>query len=421
MVTAMCPGGGKARPKGGIVRVCRLECRMRIAFYAPLKSPTHPTPSGDRRVGRLLMDALRLGGHAVELASEFRSFEGIGDPVQQTLIRNEGGVIADRLLEQWLAGAHQERPEVWFSYHLYYKAPDWIGPRVSKVLGIPYVVAEASYATKRASGPWAQGHTATRDAIQAASLLLCPTQHDVAGLQQVAVAPTLVVSLPPFLNPAPYRLAAQTRYGHRASLGVAHGLPVQAPWLVVVAMMRSGDKLASYRQLAQALERLMDLPWQILVVGDGSARAEIQALLEQAAPGRARFLGERGGDELVAIYAASDIFIWPSVNEAYGMAMLEAQAAGVPVVSCAVRGVPDVVCDGRTGLLAAPDDAAGLAQLTRELLLDSTRRVAMGQAAAQFVFEERSVEGAARLLNVALGDLKSHFPMTTRRTMHVPV
>ena len=412
MVTAMCPGGGKARPKGGIVRVCRLECRMRIAFYAPLKSPTHPTPSGDRRVGRLLMDALRQGGHSVALASEFRSFEGVGDPAQQTLIRNEGGVIADRLLEQWLAGARQERPELWFSYHLYYKAPDWIGPRVSKVLGIPYVVAEASYAAKRACGPWAQGHIATRDAIQAARLLLCPTQHDVAGLQQVAVAPTLVVRLPPFLDPTPYRLAAQTRDAHRASLGVAHGLPVQVPWLVVVAMMRSGDKLASYRQLAQALERLMDLPWQILVVGDGLERAEIQGLLEQAAPGRARFLGERGGDELVAIYAAADIFIWPSVNEAYGMAMLEAQAAGVPVVSCAVRGVPDVVCDGRTGLLAAPDDAAGLAQLTRELLLDSTRRVAMGRAAAQFVFEERSVGVAARLLDVALGNLKSHVPMT---------
>jgi len=417
----MCPGGGKARPKGGIVRVCRLECRMRIAFYAPLKSPTHPTPSGDRRVGRLLMDALRLGGHSVDLASEFRSFEGVGDPVQQTLIRNEGGAIADRLIAQWLAGPREKRPEMWFTYHLYYKAPDWIGPCVSKALGIPYVVAEASCAGKRASGPWAQGHLATCEAIQAASLLLCPTQHDVAGLQQVAVAPTRVVRLPPFLDPTPYRLATQTRDAHRASLCAAHGLPLREPWLLVVAMMRSGDKLASYRQLAQALERLMDLPWQILVVGDGLAYAEIQALLEEAAPGRARFLGERGGDELVAIYAASDIFIWPSVNEAYGMAMLEAQAAGVPVVSCAVRGVPDVVCDGRTGLLAAPDDAAGLAELTRELLLDSSRRVAMGQAAAQFVFDERSVGKAARLLNVTLGNLQSHAPANSSRAKRLPV
>lgn len=385
---------------------------MRIAFYAPLKSPSHDTPSGDRRVGRLLMDALRLGGHVVELASDFRSFEGGGSKTQQTLIRDEGSVIANRLVAQWLDCAASERPELWFTYHLYYKAPDWIGPRVSQALGILYVVAEASYAAKRAGGPWAVGHIAARDAIQAANLLLCPTHDDVAGLQQVAAPHTRIVRLPPFLDHAPYRQAALTRDARRAGLSGAHGLPAHEPWLVVVAMMRAGDKLASYRLLAQALERLMDLTWRILVVGDGSARAEIQALLEHAAPGRTHFLGERTSDELVSIYAASDICIWPSVNEAYGMAMLEAQAAGIPVASCAVRGVPDVVCDGRTGLLAAPGDAAGLADLARKLLTDPARRIAMGQAAAQFVASERSTSEAARRLNRAFADLQAPMPIT---------
>ena len=385
---------------------------MRIAFYAPLKSPTHNTPSGDRRVGRLLMDALRLGGHAVALASDFRSFEGGGNETRQALIRDEGCAIANSLVAQWLDGPQLQRPEWWFTYHLYYKAPDWIGPRVSQALGIPYVVAEASYAAKRAGGPWALGHTAARDAIQAAGLLLCPTRDDLAGLRQVAAPHTRVVRLPPFLDPAPYREAAQTRDARRASLSGAHGLPVHEPWLVVVAMMRSGDKLASYRLLAQALARLADLAWQILVVGDGSARAEIQGLLEHAAPGRTHFLGECAANELAAIYAASDICIWPSVNEAYGMAMLEAQAAGIPVVSCAVRGVPDVVCDGRTGLLAAPGDAAALADLARELIRDPARRTAMGQAAAQFVVGERSTSEAARLLNRAFADLPAHTPIT---------
>ena len=49
---------------------------MRIAFYAPLKAPTHAIASGDRRVARLLMDALRLAGHEVELVSDLRSFDG---------------------------------------------------------------------------------------------------------------------------------------------------------------------------------------------------------------------------------------------------------------------------------------------------------------------------------------------------------
>ena len=46
---------------------------MRIAFYAPLKAPTHPVPSGDRRMARLLMAALEAGGHHVTLASTLRS------------------------------------------------------------------------------------------------------------------------------------------------------------------------------------------------------------------------------------------------------------------------------------------------------------------------------------------------------------
>ena len=378
---------------------------MRIAFYAPLKSPTHDTPSGDRRVGRLLMDALQMAGHSVELVSDFRSFEGTGDVLRQAAIRDEGAAITRGLLGQWRQRAQHGRPDLWFTYHLYYKAPDWLGPEVSKTLGIPYVVAEASCAAKRAGGPWAMGHTATVGAIRAAALLLCPTGDDVAGLQQVAGARTRVVRLPPFLDPTPYRLAAQQRDAHRAALCAAHGLTAQPPWIVVAAMMRSGDKMASYLLLAQVLERLSDVRWQILVAGDGQTRAEVEALLERAAPGRAHFLGECGADALAAIYAASDICIWPAVNEAYGMAMLEAQAAGIPVVSCAVRGVPDVVWDGRTGLLAAPGDARGLADLARALLLDAPRRVAMGQAAARFVHGERSTWQAASRLNLALEGL----------------
>jgi glycosyltransferase involved in cell wall biosynthesis len=386
---------------------------MRIAFYAPLKSPDHDIPSGDRRVGRLLMDALRVAGHEVDLASDFRSYDGDGNATRQVLLRDQGRAIADRLVTQWLDGVPPERPAMWFTYHLYYKAPDWIGPHVSRALCIPYVVAEASYAAKRAGGPWAMGHIATRDAIQAADLLLCPTHDDVAGLQQIAATPTRVVRLPPFLDPKPYRAAAAKRDVQRASLSDRYRLPAQQLWLVVVAMMRSGDKLASYRLLAKALAHLADLTWQILVVGDGSARTEIQGLMERAAPGRTHFLGECASDELASIYAASDICIWPSVNEAYGMAMLEAQAAGVPVVSCAVRGVPDVVCDGRTGLLAAPGDAAGLADLARELMVDPARRLAMGQAAARFVFGERSTWEAAHRLNRAFSDLQPGMPIAT--------
>src|SRR5689334_9335213 len=127
---------------------------MRVAFYAPLKPPDHPVPSGDRRVARLLLDALRLAGHEPFLASDLRSHDGAGDPERQARLAELGRHETERLLGQWrqMPGT---APELWFTYHLYYKAPDGLGPAVCNTLGIPYVIAEASVAPKRADGRWA--------------------------------------------------------------------------------------------------------------------------------------------------------------------------------------------------------------------------------------------------------------------------
>jgi glycosyltransferase involved in cell wall biosynthesis len=378
---------------------------MRIAFYAPLKAPNHPTASGDRRVARLLMDALRLAGHTVELVSEFRSFERNGDAQRQQALSREGASVAEALCARWQSGPADQRPALWFTYHLYYKAPDWIGPAVCRALGIPYVVAEGSHAAKRANGPWALGHAAVEQALRMADLLLCPTAFDVAGLLQVVPDCGRIRRLPPFLDPTPYQRAARKRGLWRAHLQARHGLAPEQPWLVVAAMMRPGDKLDSYRVLADALPLLLDLPWQLLVAGDGDARAEVETVLAAAAPGRVHFLGACDARAMAALYAAGDLCVWPAVNEAYGMAMLEAQAAGMPVVSCATRGVPDVVQDGVTGLLAPQIDARALARCVRALLVDPARREAMGVAAADFVGRARSLQQAAQELGRALDEV----------------
>ena len=371
---------------------------MRIAFYAPLKSPTHGTPSGDRRVAGLLMNALGCAGHQVELVSTFRSYDADGDAGRQAGLRDQGAALGRRLARQWREGPALARPDLWFTYHTYYKAPDWLGPEACAVLGIPYVIAEASHAGKRAGGAWDIGHRGTAEAIGRADLLLCPTRDDMQGLREVAAAPERIAWLPPFLDPAPFRSAAAQRAAHRARLARLHGLDAAVPWIAVVAMMRPGDKLASYRALAGALARTRDLPWRLLVAGDGSARAEVETALAGAIPGRAAYLGAIGLAEIAALYAASDLCVWPAVNEAYGMAMLEAQAAGLPVVSCATRGVPDVVEHGRTGLLAPQGDEAALAEPVRELLLDTGKRARLAAAAAGFVADERSLEAAVARL-----------------------
>ena len=375
---------------------------MRIAFYAPMKPPTHGTPSGDRRVAGMYMDALARAGHRVELVSTFRSYDGTGDAARQEALRAQGIALGRGLADQWRRAASGARPDLWFTYHVYHKAPDWLGPEASAALGIPYVIAEASHAPKRAQGKWALGHQGAEAAIRRAQLLLCPTRDDVAGLVPLAADPSRVVWLPPFLDAAPFAAARLERGANRARLASAHGIDPAVPWISIAAMMRPGDKLASFRALAATLARVADLPWRLLVAGDGAARADTEAAFAAAVPGRATFLGALRLEDVAALAAASDLCVWPAVNEAYGMALLEAAAAGIPAVACAVRGVPDVVLDGRSGLLAAPGDEAGLAALVRGLLLDQPRRESMGRAAAEFAAGERSVDAAARRLGELL-------------------
>ena len=70
---------------------------MRVAFYAPLKPPDHPVPSGDRRMAGLLVEALTRAGHEVELASRLRSRDGAGDAAYQARLERVGAAMAERL------------------------------------------------------------------------------------------------------------------------------------------------------------------------------------------------------------------------------------------------------------------------------------------------------------------------------------
>jgi glycosyltransferase involved in cell wall biosynthesis len=298
---------------------------VRVAFYAPLKPPTHVTPSGDRRVAGLLMDALERVADHVELVSTFRSFDADGDSARQEALRKQGAAHAEKLVRQWRAAPAAQRPDLWFTYHVYYKAPDWLGPAVSAALGIPYVIAEASYAQKRASGPWAIGHEAAAEAINRARLVISPSRDDLAGLHEL-VPKERIVHLAPFIDPEPYRVAAKARKKHREHLAGRHELDPAVPWIVVAAMMRKGDKLASYRALAAALARAMDLPWRLLVAGDGPARREVEAALQAAASGRVSFVGTLAPRELAEVYAAGEAPIVAADGRALARALRVAGA-----------------------------------------------------------------------------------------------
>ena len=139
--------------------------------------------------------------------------------------------------------------------------------------------------------------------------------------------------------------------------------------------MRNDRKRASYAMLAAALRLMSDVPLKLTIAGDGSYRGEIEAMFRpKAACHDVRFAGEVASERIPALLASGDIFAWPGIGEAYGLVFLEAQAAGLPVVACRDRGVPDVTRDGRTALLSAPGDVAAYAANLRRMLTD--RRIA---------------------------------------------
>jgi glycosyltransferase involved in cell wall biosynthesis len=356
---------------------------MRATFYSPMAETDAQAASGTERMCALLQQALRAAGCDVARPSLPRTYEGRGDAEKQAALKAASETAAANLLRGYREGA-QPKPDLWFSYHVYYKSPDWIGPLVARELQIPYLVAEGSHATKRAGGPWALGHDGATAALHAADRLFAMTQFDRFCLDPLA--PGRVRDLKPFIDVR--GLSAAATHGERQ--------PVE---IVAIGMMRNERKRASYALLAAAFKLLADLPLRLSIAGDGRFRDEVEAMFASPSSGHdVRFLGEVAADRIPALLAASDIFAWPGLGEAYGLVFLEAQAVGLPVVACRDRGVPDATREGETTLLSAPDNPAAYAANLRRLITDVELREEMGASARKFVHEERSVEATAASL-----------------------
>ena len=378
---------------------------MRISFYAPMKSPEHPNPSGDRRIAQLLMRALNQGGHEVRLASQLRSYDGIGDVATQATIRQEAEQQALGLLDAY-NDDKIARPHVWFTYHLYHKAPDWIGPRITETMKIPYVIAEASYALKQGGGPWDLGLQASRRAIETASAVISFNAVDDACVSPLLKHGAKITHVPPFIDTQPYADAARERMLNREMTARKYNIDAGVPWLVCVAMMRPGDKLRSYQQLGAALSSLKGRPWQLLVIGDGSAREQATRALA-AIDDRVHWIGVQDIDTLPGIYAACDLYVWPAVNEAFGMAFVEAQASGLGVVAGNSGGVSGVVNAPNRGVLVEPGNPEVFAAAVAKLLDEPENRQVIASRAQQYTLEHHGLNAGASALNQVLKEVTS--------------
>lgn len=365
---------------------------MRVAFLATLKPPDHPTPSGDRQMARLLVQALGEAGADVRLASRFSSRTRSADPTTLTDMRQRALAEAEALITGYTSQPGW-RPDIWLTYHLYYKAPDWIGSAVSKALAIPYVVAEASYAGKRDRDAWAPWQAEALGQLRQADRILCFSQADRAGVAPW-VEETRLIDFPPFLDTRPFARAT-----------VEDRRPSGPLRLITVAMMRGGAKLDSYRHLAGALERLAGQDWRLEIIGDGPARAMVTDLFAALPVDRVIWRGLADPSSVRAALAASDLFVWPGLGEAFGMVYLEAAAAGLPSIAYANGGVASVIDDGKTGILVDAGDMDAYAAAIRSLIDDADRRRSLATGARRMAFDERSLARASERLDTIFTSL----------------
>ena len=371
---------------------------VKIAFYAPMKPPDAARPSGDRTIARLLLQAMAGAGHDATPASRVRSY--VADPTDRERlerIEREATAEASRLI----ATLRSCPPDLWFTYHLFHKAPDLIGPPVCRALGLPYLVAEASFAPKRSAGPWADRNDRVRDALGLADHAFFLNPADESCVLPLLKPGATHSRLPPMVCIRDMH-GPDRRCEMRRRLAIERRLPPEAVWAVAVGMMRRGDKLASYRRLAHAWRSQSDTGAHLLIVGDGPAESEVRRLF---APRETKisFLGMLQQDDLDSVYRSADLFIWPGVNEAVGMSTLEAMAAGLPVAAGPWGSVAQEIEPEVTGLVARTDGEFGRA--IRRLIADPDLRKKLGAAARAHVLRRNSLPAAAQALTAAFDDV----------------
>jgi glycosyltransferase involved in cell wall biosynthesis len=347
---------------------------MRICFYAPFKPLGHAHPSGDLVTATAISDFLAKGGHQVRPASRLRCRWLYWKPwLWPRLLLERKRVIRELATDP---------ADIWFTYHSYYKAPDLLGPYVAKKAGIPYVIFQGIYATKRRRKfKTRPGFYLNKATLLAADHVFTNKKVDLLNLQRL-LPDDRITYVAPGINPEEFTFdqSARDEWRHQ-------WCPNDEPVIFSAAMFRRDVKTRGLKWVIRACGALgrQGHQFQLVIAGDGKERKALEKLAAQEVPGRVRFVGKISRPELYRFYSAADLFVFPGINESLGMVFLEAQACGLPVVAFDNAGVPEAVQDLKTGFLVPTREMEPFVDAVKRLLNDKGLRQQMGRSASDYV------------------------------------
>lgn len=227
----------------------------------------------------------------------------------------------------------------------------------------------------------------------------------VAGIE-----PQRVAWIPHGIDTQRYRPATPEE---RVALRSTHGLPRDARIVTYVGRLLRGKGLEALVDACAGLDS------HLLLVGSGAGQSlSIEAeLRERVARGglgsRVTFAGRV--DDVEDWLRASDLFAFPSVFEALGLALIEAAACGLPAVASRTGGIVDVVAHGESGLLVEPGDPTALREALGALLRDPERRTALGRRARERVLARFEVRDCVDRYRALFLELSSRRPSACSR------
>lgn len=343
-----------------------------------------------------LAKALKERGHDVRIASKggalLNELENYGIRHIEINIRTKSELspllwksrfILERIFKQW-------QPDI---IHAQTRVAQVLAWMIFKKTGISYISTCHGFFRPRLSrklfGFWGKKVIAISDAVR---------EHLVNDLKVKKDKVVLInngIDIKKFGIP----VSDKEKNAYKSRIGIKPG-----PVVGVIARL---SPVKGHRFLLSAVKELLkQYPnLQLLIVGDGPSKKEIIELTMKLGIGNCTFIEESAIDTRLSL-SVMDVFVLPSVQEGLGLSLLEAMAAGVPVVGSNVGGVYSLIKDAHTGLLVAPQDSEALAAAISRLLSGRKNAMEMAARAKDFVKEKFSLDEMAKNVEAIYEEFK---------------